>query len=82
MTLAVLANSRTVAEPTFPIAGGYRITAAKLQKYLELKARKRERLIASEKSRLRATRLLDEDYDRITGWLAQWTERWLREAIR
>ena len=38
-------------------------------------ARHREHLIASEKARLGATRLLDSDYDRIASWMQAWKQR-------
>ena len=45
------------------------------QERLDEIARHREHLIAQEKKRLGATRLLDSDYDRIASWMQAWKQR-------
>ena len=56
-------------------------TVTELDRYLEACERKRAQLIASEKARLRATRLLDSDYDRIAGWMANWRKRYIARTV-
>jgi hypothetical protein len=53
-----------------------------IQDYLEASSHHRAQLIVAEKSRQHASYLLDSDYDRVSGYMARWRERYIERTAR